>query len=139
RKLPLTVGAEAAGEIAAIGPGVAGFKTGDPVVMYGALTCGVCAACREGRDNLCEDVSGIMGFHIDGFARERVNMPARLVIAVPKDVALRDAACALIAFSTVEHMLFDNAKLKPGETVLVQAGGAGIRTVAIQMAKGNGW
>ena len=49
------------------------FKPGDPVVMYGALTCGHCKACREGRDNLCENVGGIMGFHIDGFARELVN------------------------------------------------------------------
>src|SRR4029079_19272488 len=125
-------------EIAAAGDGVTGFKPGDPVVMYGALTCGKCPACREGRDNLCEDVAGIMGFHIDGFARERLNMPARLVIAVPKGVALRDAACAPIAFSTVEHMLFDNAKLKPGETVLVQAGGSGIGTAAIKMAKAIG-
>src|SRR5438128_11314198 len=63
RKMPLVVGAEAAGEIAAVGDGVSGFKPGDPVVMYGALTCGHCKACLEGRDNLCENVAGIMGFH----------------------------------------------------------------------------
>ena len=114
------------------------FKAGAPVVMYGALTCGVCKACREGRDNLCEDVGGIMGFHIDGFARERMNMPVRLVMPVPKGVRLTDAACAPIAFATVEHMLFDNAKLQPGETILVQAGGSGIGTVAIKMAKAIG-
>jgi alcohol dehydrogenase len=138
RKLPLVVGAEAAGEIAAVGGGVTAFKPGDPVVMYGALTCGTCPACREGRDNLCENIGGIMGFHIDGFARDRLNVPARLVIPVPASVSLRDAACAPIAFSTVEHMLFDNAKLKPGETILVQAGGSGIGTVAIKMAKAIG-
>jgi alcohol dehydrogenase len=78
RKMPVVVGVEAAGEIAAVGPGTAGFGPGDGVVMYGALTCGTCKACREGRDNLCENVGGIMGFHIDGFARDLVNMPARL-------------------------------------------------------------
>jgi alcohol dehydrogenase len=135
RKLPLVVGAEASGEIAAVGPGVAAFKPGDPVVMYGALTCGACRACREGRDNLCEDVKGVMGFHVDGFACDLVNLPARLTIPVPDGVALRDAACAPIAFSTVQHMLFDNARLEPGETVLVHAGGSGIGTAAIQMAK----
>jgi alcohol dehydrogenase len=106
--------------------------------MYGAKTCGVCPACREGRDNLCENVGGIMGFHIDGFARERVNMPARLLVPIPDGVSLRDAACAPIAFGTVEHMLFDNAKLKPGETILVHAGGSGIGSVAIKMAKALG-
>jgi alcohol dehydrogenase len=138
RKLPLIVGAEAAGEIAAVGPDISGFEIGDPVVMYGALTCGTCRACREGRDNLCENVGGIMGFHVDGFARDLLNLPARLVVPVPKGVSMRDAACAPIAFSTVEHMLFDNAKLQPGETILVHAGGSGIGTAAIKMAKALG-
>jgi alcohol dehydrogenase len=138
RKLPLVVGVEAAGEIVAVGPDVTSFKTGDRVVAYGALTCGTCKACREGRDNLCENVTGIMGFHVDGFARDRINMPARLVIPVPNGVSLRDAACAPVAFGTVQHMLFDNAKLEPGETILVQAGGSGIGTAAIKMAKAIG-
>lgn len=138
RKLPLVVGAEAAGEIVAVGQDVTDFKPGDPVVMYGALTCGICKACREGRDNLCENVQGIMGFHVDGFARELLNLAARLVIPVPPGVSMRDAACAPIAFSTVEHMLFDNAKLQPGETILVHAGGSGIGTVATKMAKAIG-
>jgi alcohol dehydrogenase len=138
RKLPLVVGAEAAGEIAAVGAGVTAFKPGDPVVMYGALTCGTCKACREGRDNLCENVKGIMGFHVDGFARELVNIEARLVIPVPAGLSMRDAACAPIAFATVEHMLFDNAKLQSGETILVHAGGSGIGSAAIKMAKAIG-
>jgi alcohol dehydrogenase len=138
RKMPLVVGAEASGEVAAIGPGSSQFKIGDAVVMYGGLVCGTCKACREGRENLCENVGGIMGFHIDGFARELLNMPARLVIPVPAGVSYRDAACAPIAFSTVQHMLFDNAKLEAGETILVQAGGSGIGTIAIKMAKAIG-
>src|SRR6202140_3776192 len=138
RKLPLVVGAEAAGEIAAVGPDAGAFKPGQAVVMYGGLTCGTCKACREGRDNLCENIAGIMGFHVDGFARDLLNMPARLVIPVPPGVAWRDAACAPIAFSTVQHMLFDNAKLEEGESVLVHAGGSGIGTAAIIMAKAIG-
>ena len=138
RKLPLVVGVEAAGEISAVGAGVSDFRIGDRVVAYGAMTCGTCRACREGRDNLCENVAGIMGFHVDGFARDLVNMAARLVIPVPNGVSFRDAACAPVAFSTVQHMLFDNAKLEPGETVLVQAGGSGIGTTAIKMAKAIG-
>jgi alcohol dehydrogenase len=138
RKLPLVIGAEASGEIAAVGAGVTRFKPGQSVVMYGALTCGTCKACTEGRDNFCENVGGLYGFHIDGFARELLNMPERLVIPVPSGVSARDAACAPIAFSTVQHMLFDNARLQPGETILVHAGGSGIGTVAIMMAKAIG-
>jgi alcohol dehydrogenase len=138
RKLPLVVGAEAAGEVVAVGPEVQTLKVGDRVVAYGALTCGVCKACREGRDNLCENVGGVLGFHIDGFARDLVNMPARLLIPIPPGVSFGDAACAPIAFATVQHMLFDNAKLEPGESILVQAGGSGIGTAAIKMAKAIG-
>jgi NADPH:quinone reductase-like Zn-dependent oxidoreductase len=138
RRLPLTVGAEAAGEVVEVGAGVEGLAAGDRVALYGAQTCGRCRACREGRDNLCENVAGIMGFHIDGFARELINRPERLVIPVPKGVTFEQAACAPIGFGTVQHMLFDNAKLEPGESILVHAGGSGIGTAAIKMAKAIG-
>ena len=48
---------------------------------------------------------------------------------------MRDAACVAVAYATVEHMLFDNAQLEPGETILVHAGGSGIGSIAIRMAK----
>ena len=138
RNLPLVTGAEAVAEVVSAGGGVTGWKAGDRVAPYGALTCGHCRACREGRDNLCENVGGVMGFHLDGFAQELVNIPARLLIRVPENVTTNDAACATITFSTVEHMLFDNAKLEPGETILIQAAGSGIGTVAIKEAKAIG-
>lgn len=138
RDLPLAVGVEAVGEVAAVGPGVSGWKLGDRVAPYGAQTCGVCKACTSGRDNLCENVSGIMGFHIDGFAQELVNVKARLSVRVPEGIGWEDAACGPVTFSTVEHMLMDNAKLQPGETILIQAAGSGIGTVAIKYAKSLG-
>jgi NADPH:quinone reductase-like Zn-dependent oxidoreductase len=138
RKLPVVVGAEAVGEIVASGEGVTGFKPGELVVPYGAYTCGQCKACLDGRDNLCEQVNGLAGFHVDGFARDVYNWPARLAIKVPAGVAVENAACAPLTFATVEHMLFDNAKLQPGETVLVHAGGSGIGSAAIRMTKAIG-
>lgn len=138
RKLPLVVGAEAVGEVTKVGADVSQFKAGDLVVPYGALVCGQCKACREGRENLCENVAGVMGFHVDGFARDLYNFPARLTIPVPAGISVAEAACAPLTFATVEHMLFDNAKLEPGETVLVHAGGSGIGSAAIRLAKDIG-
>ena len=138
RKLPIIAGAEAAGEIVSCGKDVTGLSKGQIVSLYGAKTCGICAGCLEGRDNFCEDVQGIYGFHIDGFARELINIPARLVVGAPDGVDVIAAACAPVTFGCVEHMLFDNAKLQAGETILVHAGGSGIGSAAIQMAKSIG-
>ncbi|SEB35115.1 alcohol dehydrogenase [Nitratireductor aquibiodomus] len=138
RKMPLVVGAEASGVVETVGPGVSNLLPGQLVSIYGARTCGLCRPCREGRDNLCEHVSGVHGFHLDGFAQEKINLPARLLVPAPPGVDEIGAAVAPVTFGTVEHMLFDNAKLEPGETILVQAGGSGIGSAAIQLAKSMG-
>ena len=138
RKMPLVVGAEASGFVEAIGPGVSSLLPGQLVSIYGARTCGLCKPCREGRDNLCEHVSGVHGFHLDGFAQGKVNLPARLLVPAPPGCSPIAAALAPVTFGTVEHMLFDNAKLEPGETILVHAGGSGIGSAAIQLAKKMG-
>lgn len=138
RKMPLTIGAEASGVVEAIGPGVSNVLPGQLVSVYGARVCGYCKACREGRDNLCEHVGGVHGFHLDGFAQEKINIPARQLVVAPPGIDAVAAALAPVTFGTVEHMLFDNAKLQPGETILVHAGGSGIGSAAIQLAKRMG-
>ena len=138
RKLAIVLGAEAAGEVIATGSAVKGLAVGDTVALYGARTCGTCSPCREGRDNFCEGQAEMYGFHTDGFLRERVNIPARLAVKAPKGIDAVAAACAPITFGTVEHMLFENAGLNSGETVLVHAGGSGIGSAAIQLAKAAG-
>jgi NADPH:quinone reductase-like Zn-dependent oxidoreductase len=138
RRFPLTVGAEAACEVIAVGDDVADLQPGDRVVPYAALICGVCRSCLRGRDNLCENPAGVRGFHVDGFAQELTNHPARLLAKIPAGVVLRDAACVAVAYATVEHMLFDNARLEAGEWVLVHAGGSSIGSIAIRVAKSVG-
>lgn len=138
RRLPLTVAVEGAGAIAAVGAGVDGLQTGQRVALYAGVTCGQCRRCRAGQDNLCEEIAGIMGFHVDGMAAQFVTINARQALPVPDGVSDVHAACATTTFGTVEHMLFENARLEAGETVLVQAGGSGIGTTAIKLAKAAG-
>ena len=138
RRYPLSVGAEAACEVVAIGEGVTNVAPGDRVVPFSAYTCGQCRQCLRARDNLCEDVQGIRGFHVDGWAQDLTNHPARLMVRIPGSVTMQDAACVGVAYSTVEHMLFDNAQLEPGETILVHAGGSGIGSIAVKIAKSLG-
>ena len=138
RRYPLSVGAEAACDVIAVGEGVTNVAHGDRVVPFSAYTCGTCRQCLRGRDNLCENVLGIRGFHVDGWAQDITNHPARLVVKIPDGVEMKDAACVAVAYSTVEHMLFDNARLEPGETILVHAGGSGIGSIAVKIAKSIG-
>jgi NADPH:quinone reductase-like Zn-dependent oxidoreductase len=135
RTLPLVVGVECSATVVKLGGAVSAFREGETVVVYPGLFCGNCRACKAGRENLCESISGIMGFHVDGMARERLVVPANRLIHVPPQVNPIDAACTTVTFGTVQHMLFDNAKLERGETILVHAGGSGIGTAAIRMAK----
>ncbi len=56
RRVPgMVMGHEAAGTVAELGPEVAGLQVGDPVALNPAVTCGECAFCTSGRDNLCEE------------------------------------------------------------------------------------
>ncbi len=138
REMPLTIGAEASAEVVALGEGVSGLKPGQLVSIFGARTCGTCHQCRQGKDNLCDHVEGVHGFHLGGFAREFVNLPARQCVPAPPNCDDIGAALAPITFGTCEHMLFDNAQLQPSESILIQAGGSGIGTAAIQLAKSIG-
>jgi NADPH:quinone reductase-like Zn-dependent oxidoreductase len=137
RTLPITVGAEGVGEVEAVGADVQ-LTPGTPVSIFGGLTCGTCRRCKAGRDNLCENIAGVMGFHVDGMAQQWLNVPARRCVPVPVGIGITHAACAGVTFSTVEHMLFDNAKLERGETILVHAAGSGIGSTAILFAKDLG-
>ena len=59
-------------------------------------------------------------------------------MAIPDAIGWTEAACAPLTFATVEHMLFDNARLMAGEWVLVHAAGSGIGSAAIRLAKDQG-
>jgi alcohol dehydrogenase len=135
QRLPMTVGVEGAGIIEAVGPGVATVAVGDRVALYPGVLCGACEACAEKRENLCSGDPLIRGFNTNGVAAERVVLPETEVVPVPNGVRLRDAACVPVTAATVEHMICDNAALKAGETILIQAGGSGIGSVAISLAK----
>ena len=52
--LPMTLGHETAGHVAARGDQVSSLAEGDPVLVYLVWACGQCRACVEGRDNTCE-------------------------------------------------------------------------------------
>jgi alcohol dehydrogenase, propanol-preferring len=82
-KLPLVLGHQIVGRISELGSGVDRFELGDRVgVPWLGWTCGECAFCRSGRENLC-DRARFTGYTIDGGYAERAVADARYCFPVP--------------------------------------------------------
>src|SRR5919198_1226851 len=98
-KLPLVLGHEIVGAVAAIGagPGIEGLATGQRVgVPWLGWSCGECRYCRSGRENLC-DRARFTGYHIDGGYAEYAVADARFCFAIPDGYPDLEAAPLLCA------------------------------------------
>ncbi len=132
--LPLVPGSEIAGDVEALGPGVAGPAPGTPVLVGSGVSCGVCPYCVSGRDPLCASY-GILGEHRDGGYAELAAVPQRNLFAIPRGLSYAEAAAIPLVFVTAWHMLVDRARLAMHEDVLIHAGASGVSSAAIQIAK----
>jgi NADPH:quinone reductase-like Zn-dependent oxidoreductase len=138
--LPHVAGGDVCGVVSAFGLGVAprpGIAIGDRVLVNPGISCGRCAACLDGRDNLCPDYR-MIGEQTWGGEAEYLVVPAQNLVPAPRDrIPLDDAHLAAlpISFMTAWQMLVDRAVIRQGETVLVLAAGSGVGSAAIQIAK----
>ncbi|HEU5059122.1 MAG TPA: zinc-binding dehydrogenase, partial [Kofleriaceae bacterium] len=131
---PHRLGADVAGVVDALGPGVRDLEVGQRVVVSPGLSCGVCRACLSGRDNLCRQY-GILGEHRSGGYGELLVVPRRNIAPYPGDLSFPEAAAGLLTFLTAWQMLVDKAAVRPGETVLVQGAGSGVGVAGVQIAR----
>ena len=135
--LPHISGGDACGVVSAVGAGVRGVAEGERVILNPGMSCGRCRECLGGRDNLCAEFR-MLGEHTDGAMAEHVVVPAANLVKTPPGAARFsdvELAAVPITFITVWHMLVDNARVRPGETVLVLGAGSGVGVAAIQIAK----
>ncbi len=135
--LPITPGCDVAGVIDSFGPGAAealDLKAGDPVVLSAGTSCGRCEQCLGGFDPLCPRY-GIIGETQDGGCADYLVVPVANVIRRPAGLSAVEAAALPIPFLTAWTMIYRKAIVRPGETILIQAGGSGVSVAAIQMAK----
>jgi alcohol dehydrogenase/L-iditol 2-dehydrogenase len=131
--VPVILGHEFSGSIAALGPGVEGWAVGDRVTCEThASVCGRCPACRQGLPNLCPSRLGY-GYGTDGAFAEYVVAPERVLHRLPDGVSFEGAALtepACVAYNG----LVVNARLLPGEPALILGPGP-IGLFALQMAR----
>jgi NADPH:quinone reductase-like Zn-dependent oxidoreductase len=133
-RLPVIPGYDVGGEVAVLGDGVSDVSLGEHVYVHYDYSCGRCAYCLEGDEAACADYE-VMGVQRDGGYAELVLAPARNVFPLPDGLDARTAAAAGSVYLTAYHMLFARAGLRPGETVLVTAGGSGVGGAAIALAR----
>ncbi len=130
--LPMIPGSEVSGVIETVDD--PRWKTGDEVLVAPGYSCGLCQACLSGNDPLCRQY-GIFGETVSGGAAEKIAVPIRNLIRKPPSLSFPEAAAIPLDMLTAWHMLVARAQLRPGETVLVHAGGSGVGSAAIQIAR----
>jgi len=134
--LPMIPGSDAAGVIEEVGPGATDLQPGARVFVAPGFSCGRCVECCAGNDPLCKDY-GMIGEHTSG-TQEYVALPAANVMPLPDGLPFEEGAAFPLVFLTAWHMLVGRAQVRVGEDVLVQAGGSGVGTAAIQIARLHG-
>lgn len=135
--LPHILGCDVAGVVRAVGDLVTWVKAGDEVMIQPGVSCGRCAECLAGHDNMCDEYD-IIGYRRDGGYAELVAVPGVNVIPKPKDLSWPEAAALPLVTLTAWHMLVGRAQVQPGEDVLIHAAGSGVGSLGIQIAKLRG-
>jgi NADPH:quinone reductase-like Zn-dependent oxidoreductase len=133
-ELPHWCGADVAGEVAAPGPGVSGWETGQRVVVDPGISTVEDEFIRKGEASVSPGYS-ILGEQVRGGAAEYVSVPAGNLIPLPEDVSFPEAAAPLLVSLAAWRMLIHRAALRAAESVLIVGAGGGVNSMAIQIAK----
>jgi len=132
--LPHILGNDVAGVVREVGELVTWARPGDEVMVQPGISCGHCLECLAGRDNMC-DAYDILGYRRDGGYAELVAVPGVNLIPKPQNLSWPEAAALPLVTLTAWHMLVSQARLQPGEDVLIHAAGSGVGSLGIQIAK----
>ena len=89
--VPAVLGHEMSGRIAEIGPGVNTWSVGDPVTVMPLEWCGTCPACLAGHQHICQRLI-FVGIDSPGAMQSSWTVPSRILVRLPDEISLRDAA-----------------------------------------------
>ena len=106
-KLPYTMGREGSGTVAALGPEVTNFKTGEPVAYTG----------------------------IPGAYAEYALVPAERLVRMPAVLDVKVGAAAMLQGMTAHYLAYTTYPLRPGDSCLIHAAAGGVGLLLVQMAK----
>jgi propanol-preferring alcohol dehydrogenase len=135
-RLPLVPGHQVVGRVVASGAGATRFRPGDRVgIAWLRETCGTCASCRAGRENLC-DGSRYTGWDADGGYAEAAIVPEAFAYPIPAAFSDADAAPLLCA-GIIGYRALRRARVEPGQKLGLYGFGSSAHIVA-QIARSRG-
>jgi alcohol dehydrogenase len=117
--MPLIMGIDVAGTVAALGAGVSGWNPGDRVMI----------------DPINRKLGKLLGEAMDGGLAERVKVDASQLVRLPDDVSFAAAAALPVAYGTAYRMMVSRGAIRPGEKVLILGASGGVGTCCVQLAK----
>lgn len=132
-RLPVVPGHQVVGVVDAIGPECTRLAPGDRVgIAWLHRTCGACAYCGRGEENLCE-VAEFTGWTVDGGYADHVTVPEAFAVELPAALADLEAAPLLCA-GVIGYRALRRAEVQPGERVALLGFGASAH-LAIQVLR----
>jgi len=120
--MPAIMGLDVAGEIAAIGPGVSGWKLGERVLG----------------DPINRVEGGLTGETVHGGLAEYCRLRAHQLVRIPDGVSFEQAAALPCAYGTARRMMHTNGHIAAGEKVLVLGASGGVGVCCVQLANAAG-
>ncbi|PYP56460.1 MAG: NADPH:quinone reductase [Gemmatimonadetes bacterium] len=136
-RFPFVVGADGAGVVETVGPGVTNVQPADRVLINPGISDCTCEFCRAGEHSLCVNYR-LLGEHLPGTMAELVTVPAQNVVRGPNlspALTWAEAAAFSLVTLTAWRMLVTRAQLKAGETALIWGIGGGVSLTAMRIAK----
>jgi len=120
--MPAIMGLDIAGEIAAIGPGVSGWRLGERVLG----------------DPINRVEGGLTGETVHGGLAEYCRLRAHQLVRIPDGVTFEEAAALPCAYGTARRMMHTNGHIASGEKVLILGASGGVGVCCVQLAKAAG-
>lgn len=134
--MPHITGSDVAGEIVSV-KSDSQWTPGAKVIVNPGIKTLDDEWTRRGEDSLSPGYK-ILGENRRGGLAEYVVVPVRNLFKMPASLSYAEAAAPLLVATTCWRMLFKQAKLFPGESVLVVGAGGGVNSLSIQLASAVG-
>jgi NADPH:quinone reductase-like Zn-dependent oxidoreductase len=122
-RLPMILGCDAAGV----------DEQGNAVIVHAVISHPDWSG-----DETLDPRRSLLSERYQGTLAERVAVPRRNVVPKPESLSFEEAACLPTAWLTAYRMLFSQASLRPGDTVLIQGAGGGVSTALVSLAVAAG-